>query len=471
MNLHFRHENIGNISNLILNIEESMVIDSFAIHMIGRNRIEAILPLQLNQFNNDIYLRYDITGMQTLKGRLKAVWNKNEIFEFLNSIINAYEEVDTYMLTCTNMYLDEEYIFMDENNNCKFLYIPMEEFTGEDIISVLHKLVNKIEPDYTEKDNFFFKILNAFNRGAIVKISDLKELLRKSKEEPEEIATEYKMETVIPLKQEIKEEYADKAVNIEMPERAEGIDLKMNFAIPGIKNEKKAEKKSEKKIGKREESGSEKKETKKSAIPVKSIPQTAGIVFEIPGISNHGKQQNVQEESVEEEKQLKKESKDKFSFFNKKVKAKDDPGFQKKNSLEDVMFEEREKDQEMYECYEETIILNPSEQEEADATVLMEEEITKALLIRNSNEDRFEIIESDIIIGAGSLANYRIENNRKISRRHASIRVECGHYFIRDNNSSNGTYVNGKRLSGDMEEELKDNDMIRLADEEFIFRI
>ena len=44
-------------------------------------------------------------------------------------------------------------------------------------------------------------------------------------------------------------------------------------------------------------------------------------------------------------------------------------------------------------------------------------------------------------------------------------------YFIKDNNSSNGTYVNGKRLSGEMEEELKDNDMIRLADEEFKFQI
>lgn len=460
MNLHFRHENIGDISNLIFNIEEGMAIDSFAIHMIGRNHIEALLPLQLNQFNNDAYLRYNITGMRKLKDRLSFVWSKKEIFDFLVSIINAFEEVDNYMLTCANIYLNEEYIFMDENNNCRFLYVPLEEIPEEDVISFLHKIVNRIEPDYAEKDNYFFKILNAFNRGAIVKISDLKELLRKSKEEPEEKSEAYKMEAVTPLKQEIKEEYADRAVNIGLPGKAEGTDIKMNFAIPGIKIEKKVEKK----IDNKEES--EKKETKKNPIPMINIPQTTKMGFEIPGILNHDKQQNI----LEEEKKTKKESKDKFVFFNKKAKTKDESISQKENSLEVMISDEKEKE-EMYECYEETIILNSLVQEESDATVLMEEEVTKALLIRNSNEDYFEITEPEIIIGGGALANYRIDDNRKISRRHASIRMECGHYFIRDNNSSNGTYVNGKRLGGEMEEELKDNDIIRLADEEFIFRI
>ena len=458
MNLHFRHENMGDISNLILNIEQSMIIDSFAIHMISRNNIEALLPLQLNQFNSDAYLRYNITGMKNLKGRLKGVWNKKEILVFLNSIINAYEEVDTYMLNCENMYLDEEYIFMDETSNCRFLYVPMEESLEEDIISFLHKVVNKMEPDYTEKDNYFFQILNAFNRGAIVKISDLKELLRKSKEEQEEVLVENKTESVVPLKQDSKEEFADKEVKIEIPGKAEGMEIKMNFAIPGIKTEKKN--------GKEEEC--EKK--KKSTISGINIPRTARMGFEIPGISNLDKQQNVLGESVEEEENLKKENKDKFSFFNKKAKMKEAPVSQKKNPLEDIKSDMREKDEEMYECYEETIILNSSEQEENDSTVLMEETV-KVQLIRSSNGEHFEIVEQDIMIGAGALANYRIENNRKISRRHANIRMECGRYFIKDNNSSNGTYVNGKRLIGEKEEELKNNDMIRLADEEFIFQM
>ena len=49
----------------------------------------------------------------------------------------------------------------------------------------------------------------------------------------------------------------------------------------------------------------------------------------------------------------------------------------------------------------------------------------------------------------------------EVSARHAEVRVENGVAFVRDANSTNGTYVNGERLRG--ERRLEDGDVIRLG--------
>ncbi len=60
-----------------------------------------------------------------------------------------------------------------------------------------------------------------------------------------------------------------------------------------------------------------------------------------------------------------------------------------------------------------------------------------------------------------------INFNPMISRRHCRITCLDGAYYISDMGSSNGTYVNGKRLAPDILEKLENGDIIRLANAEF----
>lgn len=44
-------------------------------------------------------------------------------------------------------------------------------------------------------------------------------------------------------------------------------------------------------------------------------------------------------------------------------------------------------------------------------------------------------------------------------------------YFLMDLDSTNGTYINGKRLGGDGMEKLQQGDRISFADLEYIFQL
>jgi hypothetical protein len=72
----------------------------------------------------------------------------------------------------------------------------------------------------------------------------------------------------------------------------------------------------------------------------------------------------------------------------------------------------------------------------------------------------FRVREGKNIIGSIPAAQIVITDST-ISGQHASLRYEEGNFFLTDLDSSNGTYVNDKKIA---REELKDNDVIRFGD-------
>ncbi len=97
--------------------------------------------------------------------------------------------------------------------------------------------------------------------------------------------------------------------------------------------------------------------------------------------------------------------------------------------------------------------------------------LLRPVIIRKRSGLSVRITSSDFVIGKeNSKVDYCIHNNA-VSRRHARITVTSGHCFITDLGSSNYTYVNGRRLPPDTPQILHNGDQIRLADEEFEFRI
>lgn len=93
-------------------------------------------------------------------------------------------------------------------------------------------------------------------------------------------------------------------------------------------------------------------------------------------------------------------------------------------------------------------------------------------LIRETTEEKVIINKDTFKIGkANRGVDYKIQGNGAISRVHAIIMLKDNAYYIKDNKSTNHTYVNNVQLEDDQELMLTDNCRITFGDEDFIFKL
>lgn len=125
---------------------------------------------------------------------------------------------------------------------------------------------------------------------------------------------------------------------------------------------------------------------------------------------------------------------------------------------------------ESQEIYGETTVFY----QDCDATVVLcqEEKKQEAYLIRKRNSERIVIKDKEFVLGKDpSQTDYCLTGNSAISRAHAVILHQDKDYAISDKNATNGTFVNGVKVAAFQKTALKDGDIIKLADEDFEFRL
>lgn len=93
-------------------------------------------------------------------------------------------------------------------------------------------------------------------------------------------------------------------------------------------------------------------------------------------------------------------------------------------------------------------------------------------LIRVNTGERIMINKATFKIGKATRGvDYTISGNGAVSRQHAAIIQKNGVCYIKDNKSTNHTYVNGKIIMEGVEEILTHDSVIKLGDEEFQFKL
>jgi len=123
----------------------------------------------------------------------------------------------------------------------------------------------------------------------------------------------------------------------------------------------------------------------------------------------------------------------------------------------------------------ETTVLNAAtfgETTVLDAGMIQQEVKIQPYLIRVKNNERIELNKPVFRIGKEkSYVDYFISDNTAISRSHANVISRDGEYFVVDTNSTNHTYVNGMMIQSNVETKIADGAKIRLANEEFEFKL
>ncbi len=110
-----------------------------------------------------------------------------------------------------------------------------------------------------------------------------------------------------------------------------------------------------------------------------------------------------------------------------------------------------------------------------EATGLLVEnmrQISYATLFRCSTNENITINKPVFRLGKErNNSDYIVTNNEMVSRSHADLIVRGNRYYIIDLNSKNRTFVNNSLMPVQQEVEIFSGDTIKLANEEFIFRV
>jgi hypothetical protein len=92
--------------------------------------------------------------------------------------------------------------------------------------------------------------------------------------------------------------------------------------------------------------------------------------------------------------------------------------------------------------------------------------------IRTKTQEKIFFTHPDFKIGkSNSQADFTIKENTAVSRVHAIIAQKNGVNYIVDNNSTNGTYVDGEKIEPGKEVLLKNGTVVWMGGEEFIFKL
>ncbi|MBQ8413094.1 MAG: FHA domain-containing protein [Lachnospiraceae bacterium] len=106
---------------------------------------------------------------------------------------------------------------------------------------------------------------------------------------------------------------------------------------------------------------------------------------------------------------------------------------------------------------------------DGETTVLSQMQYSNIIpyLVRVKTNELITIDKTPFTIGKSPDNTFQIADNKKISRLHCTLKISNGECYIKDNDSTNHTYVNGKMIQPGFDIMLKNDDYIRMADEEF----
>ena len=91
-------------------------------------------------------------------------------------------------------------------------------------------------------------------------------------------------------------------------------------------------------------------------------------------------------------------------------------------------------------------------------------------LLRVATNEKIYINKPEFSIGrSATKADYTVTDNSDVSRIHCIIERKNGVSYIRDNASTNGTFVNGQNIAGQENVFLTNNAKVSLGDEGFIY--
>lgn len=461
LNLFYESQGMNNY--ICIKVTEEL--SRYQVKMLECNEIPGLLSMHGTVMNGVCKLHYDITKMQRLSDALREGLGGQQARKLLLDIMQSLLKVEDYLLSFTRCVLTPDYVYVTQGQKIGILYLPYAEKTVLSVDAV-RMFYQNILAEYLTDDNdiYFLNLLKYVNKQDF----SIAGLLEKLKEGVEANTGDEQRER---MKQ-----------NAPVASERESIGMFGKFPMPDKNNENTSEKTQTAKKAilefpsrkEKEEKKTEKQEEKKAKEQVAA----ADIGFMVPGMENRQEEKAVVKEDKKKKEPAEKkqglfgglfgggkkaaEKEEKISIPTSGSKAlKDSAGKQQNYVPENTR-------QDMY----------PSGNSGGwSGTVMLETEGAKTEMLGMQNAPRLLHNGSAVVLNhfPFRIGNGKVEGmdyvipKGVISKNHASIQCSQGRYYIKDENSSNHTYLNGKQLPPFTEFEIGSGDVIRLANEEMTF--
>lgn len=530
--MQFSYQNHGNHTYLIYEVGSAEELDRMSLGMITNNKISGLAPAFYSQMNDISYINYNVTAHVPSSQFLSGQVNKRRLLAVFQGIVEALISADEYMIDESSIILDLDYIFSDvSSGQTMMICLPIRgmEVKKAPLGMFFKQIIYDTQFDQSENCDYVAKLLTYLNSKPMFSLEEFKVFLLNLSRNQESNgiggqqsavavnAEPRNGENAIRKKSSGDTEYPSRSNPIQQQNRVqprviqENISRNQESSCPPYPQEqedveKTREKEQEKTISLfsllrnyskenaeiykmqkqkgREKGKAEKKDAKKSA---KKQSTNLSPGFAIPG------QQNEMDISMAVREQAATisprqpvvprqdtscmASQEKYGehVYDTGAGYGDSRGTSDRNkqdsrpeTLDGIAFNRRN--------FGETTVLgqgNAGETSVLNASMLNpKEQPLRPFLYRKRTGEKVEVNKPVYRIGKEkSYVDFFIGDNTAISRSHCNIITKGDRYCIVDTNSTNHTFVNGAMISSNIEMELADGDRIRLADEDFDFRL
>lgn len=518
--MRFTYESMGNSSYLAATFENGESLINYQLQMLVNNNIKNVLSATKKQKNDDIQVFYNITSKIPLEQALgNGKITKNNVLEIINGSLKALKDIEEYQLVSSGLVFEADKIFVKSGEfEPSFVYIP--NTTDDNGIQSLKELLlslimgSKIE---VSNDNFVQVLLETLNKPGFNA-----SMLRKMCEKYQGVKRE-KFENQRPTPQALSETRQSPQVPAPTVMQNSAIPVAPSEARSPIKptdNKQALGNKPKSEKIKEDKNSTKEKNPKKpifTVLQIVFVAIVAGLV--LSGVLNDEQgniniqylagvlvaivcadfivyremfvnNKNKSEKKAKETKPAKdvktKNTKSSVAVPGKenvrvpKSAAKENAKIPVSSNVQTQVKPEMPTVKAQPSVYtpQNTGLYNPVDEFENEDTVIMDE--NEATVVMNGNElgraylefyengiaKRLNIDKEQIVVGKLRTQCDFVLNNKKISKVHCEFICRDGQYFVKDFNSTNGTFINGenRRIQSNLEYQIYNGDRITLAD-------
>lgn len=463
----------GTNNVLVIELQQGEMLIPYCCKVMERNTISGLLPMRHQMMDGTVRLRYNIGGKVPLREFMirHHLSYKNGVL-LLRNLCDALLHLNEYFLSADMCYLDPEYIYVGDGLVVCLPCVPVQHETGRSSAGRLKQFFEKLLSEYfaTADCNSYDDMFKWVYKATLF---DLETFYQKFlKEEPQEkpVAAEARPAPQKPMpapEQPVvkaaapAETPAPQKENHELTELLQEKMKGLQSIYPGVAEEKPSFPKPH--FGKNTQEE-----------PEQEPKQDMG--FAIPG---------AKEQKVRKKEKVEKEKKSFWPFGTKAAKEEPEdtpplpempksapagavPAATPKKAAPKKAAKPSAPAQSQGDWEDGTILVGQEPPRQTPAAPQQ----SGAYLVHNNQ--KIAIKETPFLMGKYNTTiqlHYAIYDNNKVSRSHATILQENGRYFVRDNQSRNGTSVNGKAILPLQPVALQDGDEIKLYDEILTFHL